>query len=68
MPVIDDGAADVVAVTLATLLEFAGSFCDLLDEVLRVDPSLNSKEVDDVLHLHSVKDGLDVALRIRDTL
>jgi hypothetical protein len=68
LPIVDDGATDIVAVSVATLLQFSGLLGDLLDEVLGVDPGVDSKDVDDVLGCNSIEDGLDVALGVRDFL
>lgn len=68
LPVVDDGVAHVVRVSLSALPELARTLGHLLDEVLGIGPCVDTEDVSDVLRGDSVKNGLDVVLGVWQSL
>ena len=68
LPVIDYGFTNIIDIRLSALFQLSGALGDLSDEVLRISPSVDSKDVGDVLGGHSIEDGLDVCIRVRQSL
>ena len=68
LPVIDYRSTDIVDISLSAFLQFACALGDLSDKVLRVSPRMHTEDVCDVLGRHTIQNGLDVRLGIRQTL
>ena len=68
MPISDYRTAYIVNIGFSAFKKFASALSYLSNEILRVLPSLNPENITNMLCAHSVKDRLDVTLRVRDTL
>ena len=60
LPVIDYGFTNIIDVRLSALFQLTSALGDLSNEVLRISPCVDPKDVGDVLVGHFVEDGLDV--------
>ena len=60
LPVIDYGFTNIIDIRLSALFQLTSALGDLIDEVLRISPSVDPEDVCDMLGSHFVKDGLDV--------
>jgi len=68
LPVSDDRLANVVDIRSAAPEQFTSLLSHLLDEVLSALPVKDAEDVGDLLLGNTVKDRLDVALWVRNTL
>ena len=68
LPVIDYASTNIVDISLSAFLQFTRALGDLRDKVLRVSPRMHTEDVCDVLGRNTIQNGLDVRLRIRQTL
>ena len=64
LPVIDYGFTNIIDIRLSAFFQLTSALGNLSDEVLRIGPCVNSKDVGDVLCSHFIEDGLDVGLRV----
>jgi len=64
LPIVDYGPADVVDVSLSTLLQLSSTLGHLVDEVFCICPGMHPENVCDVLRINAIKDGLNVGLRV----
>ena len=68
LPIRNDRAANVIDIRFSTFEKLSSSLSDLTDEVFCVLPMVYSEDVGDILLVHTIKDGLNVTLWIRNTL
>ena len=66
LPVVDDGAAHIVNISLTAFFELSSAFGNLCDEIFSISPSVHSKDVSDVLLVDLFEDWLNIGLWIRD--
>ena len=62
LPIKKNSLTNVVRVRFATLKKFAGFDSNLIDEVFRIGPVIDAKDVRNVLRRHFVKDCLNIQL------
>lgn len=68
LPHEDNVFGHIIDVGLSSFLKFATLDTHLVKEVVRVDPSVHTENVGDVLFLYSIEDGLDKLVRHRKFL
>ena len=68
LPVKDDRLAYIVDIGFSTFKQLASSFRHLRDEIFTTLPRMDSEHVCDVFLLHSIKNGLDVGVWVRNLL